>query len=275
MKRQGYLFILTLFCFLVLIFTDSDIKAARSREVVLVTGEWPPYTSQHLRRHGIFTEVVTAVFKEMGVTPVYRFCSWKSAEEEVKRGRAFASFPHIITMERKKTFHFSDVVAFSNGRMFYNTRKYPYGVEFEDIHDMKRYRVGGGTSYRHEDILRNLGLSIEYIESEDQNIRKLFLRRIDLLPLDETAGLYHIQRLYPRRVNHFAFTEKPLTQDSLHLMISTRYPESGKIEKEFGAALQRIKENGVYQGICNGYGIVTSRCETLIHIGDERALQKD
>lgn len=271
MNRSRYLFILSFLGVLLICIGFSDVKAAKTTEVVLATGEWPPYTSRCMENHGIFTEIVTAVFEEMRIKPVYRFYSWKRVEEEVKKGRAFASFPHIITPERSTTFHFSDIIMFSNGRMFYNTRKYPYGIEFEDMHDIRRYKVGGGTSYRHEDMLRDLGLNIEYLSSEDQNIRKLFLRRLDLLPMDETAGLYNIRRIYPRRVHHFAFAEKPLTQDSLHLMISTKYSHGGRIEKEFCEAFQRIKDNGVFREICNRYGIITSPCEALMNPGGENS----
>ena len=267
MNRAGYLFTLI---FLGIFFTcpgTSDAEAAKAKEVVLATGEWRPYPPPHMENHGVFPEIVTAVFGEMRMKPVYRFYPWKRVEEEVRKGRAFASFPHIITPERSALFHFSDSIMFSNGRMFYNTRKYPHGIEFEDLHDLRRYKIGGGTSYRHQDLLRDLGLNIEYVLSEDQNIRMLFLRRLDLLPMDETTGIYNIRRIYPRRAHHFAYAEKPLTQDSLRLMISTEYPHSEKIEKEFSEAFKRIKGNGVYLKICNRYGIVTSPSQTLMNPG--------
>lgn len=268
MGRPGYLLLPTLLL-IIIGFIACNVDAAEPQRVVLATGEWPPYVSKRMKNKGIFTEVVTAVFKEMGMKPVYRFYPWKRVEEEVRNGRAYASFPHVITPERSKVFHFSDSIMFSNGRMFYNTRKYPNGIEFVDMHDLKRYTVGGGTSYRHEDMLRDLGLTIEYLPCEDQNIRKLFLGRLDLLPLDETAGLYNIRRVYPRRVHHFAFAEKPLTQDSLHLMISTEYPCSTRIEREFSQAFKRIKDNGVYRDICTRYGIITTSCKTPMHTGGE------
>ncbi|HPI93538.1 MAG TPA: transporter substrate-binding domain-containing protein [Deltaproteobacteria bacterium] len=261
MTSARYLCILFLLCFLTLC---PAAHATHNQRVILATGEWPPYTSQYQRNYGIFTEIVSAVFKEMGMKPVYRFHPWKRSEMEVRKGLALASFPHVITPERRDEFHFSEAIAYSTGRMFYNTRKNPYGVELDSIDDLRRYSIGGGTGYRHEGVLRNLGLSMEYVASTDQNIRKLFLRRVDLLPMDEVVGLYQIRRLYPRRMHSFAFAEKPLTQDSLHVMFSTAYPQAAEIEEEFNQALLKIREKGIYQLICSRYGIVVSRTQTVL-----------
>lgn len=264
MTSARYLCSVFLLGILTLCSAASGAYASQNQRVILATGEWPPYTSRYQRNYGIFTEIVSAVFKEMGMKPIYRFHPWKRSEVEVRKGHALASFPHVITPERRDEFHFSEAIAYSTGRMFYNTRKNPFGIELGSIDDLRRYSIGCGTGYRHEGALRDLGLSMEYVASEDQNIRKLFLRRVDLLPMDEVVGLYQIRRLYPRRMHSFAFAEKPLTQDSLHVMFSTAYPHAAEIEEEFNQALLKIREKGIYQRICSRYGIVVSRTPTVL-----------
>jgi len=59
--------------FMILLMVSPFARGAGIREVVLATGEWPPYTSEHMKGYGIFTEIVAAVFSEMGVKPVYHF----------------------------------------------------------------------------------------------------------------------------------------------------------------------------------------------------------
>jgi len=252
---------------LLLVVLSPDTHGATAKKVVLATGEWPPYSSEHMEGHGIFTTIVTAVFAEMGVTPVYRFYPWKRAEHEVRKGHAFAAFPYIITPERFAEFTFSESIAFNSGRLFYDTRRYPEGIVFHDMNDLSHYRIGGSLGYWYEEVFKKHGIPIDYAQTDEQNIHKLLMGRIDLVPLDEAVGLYLIRKLHPDKVNRFAFAEKPLNQDSLHLMISRTYPGSSTLTRQFAAALERIKTNGVYERTCNRYGIIMFRSQTLLYLG--------
>ena len=247
-----------------------SVNASEKREVILATGEWPPYTSEQMNEYGIFTEIVSAVFTEMGVTPVYRFYPWKRTEMEVKKGNAFAAFPYTITQSRQKDFIFSESIAFNTGRLFYNTSKFPEGIVFKDINDLKKYRIGGSIGYWYEELFEKLGLDVEYAQTDEQNLHKLFLGRIDLFPMDENVGLYLINKDYPEYVGMFAFAEKPLNQDSLHLMISKTYPGTYELQEEFEKAYARIKEKGIYRDIINRYGVIVFRSETLLYLGGSR-----
>lgn len=255
-------------CFFIVFLSTVVANASDIKEVTLATGEWPPYTSEHMKNYGVFSEIVSAVFREMGIKPVYKFYPWKRSELELQEGRAFATFPYTMTPERRKKFHFSDSMAFNTGRLFYNTRKYPNGISFKSIQDLEKYKIGGTLGYWYVDKFRQMGFNVEYVATDEQNIQKLYLQRVDLVPLDEMAGFYLIRKLYPDKMNSFACSGKALNQDSLHVMFSKTYPDAEKLEEGFKRAFIRIKENGMYQRIINKHGFMVFRSENLLYLGN-------
>jgi polar amino acid transport system substrate-binding protein len=268
MNRLMQAAIISLLCLFIFFLSLSSTKASDIKEVTLATGEWPPYTSEYIGSYGAFSKIVSAVFTEMGIKPIYKFYPWKRAEIEVREGHAFATFPYTMTPGRRKDYHFSDSMAFNTGRLFYNTSKYPNGISFKDIQDLNKYKIGGTLGYWYEDKFRQMGLNIEYVATDEQNIQKLHLKRVDLVPLDEMVGLLIIRKLYPDKIDSFAFVEKPLNQDSLHVMFSRTYPHAAELEERFRNAFIRIKEKGIYQKIINKYGFIVFRSETLLYLGN-------
>lgn len=51
---------------------------AFSEDLVMVTGEWRPYTSERMKDKGYFTRIVTEVVREMGARPHLTFPSMET-----------------------------------------------------------------------------------------------------------------------------------------------------------------------------------------------------
>jgi hypothetical protein len=52
----------------VILFAYQTTVSAKTEKVIIATAEWQPYISEKSPEHGKFTEIVTTVFKEMGMT---------------------------------------------------------------------------------------------------------------------------------------------------------------------------------------------------------------
>lgn len=223
--------------------------------VILTTGEWAPYTSETLENYGAFTEIVSAVFKEMGVSVKYVFYPWKRAEEEVKAGNVFAAFPYIETAERSQEYDFSAPVFISTGKFFYLPKNHPSGIQYEKLEDLKAYRIGGVLGYWYEAQFQQAGLQTDYVSSDELNLQKLYQGRVDLAVCDELVGWTLIQKLYPQDAGQFATLAKPLNEDALRLLVSRKFPGAGELTLKFNAALQAIREKGIMQQILSKYGL--------------------
>lgn len=85
---------------------------AAADTVRLVTGNgYKPFTDESLEGGGMFTQLVVAAY-EMGGHEVETvdFLPWKRGEKLVQAGKYTATFPLVVTEERKKLYVFSDPV---------------------------------------------------------------------------------------------------------------------------------------------------------------------
>lgn len=233
---------------------ESTRVAASQDAVIMTTGEWAPFTSETMDGYGFFTEIVTAIFEEMGRPPQYEFYPWQRAEQAVRDGEAWAAFPYSYNEERAETFAFSDAVAESTTVFFYY-KPHMEAVGWETLDDLQPYRIGGVLGYFYEGMLQEAGLTTDYASSEDLALQKLQAQRVDLVPMTPLVAWIQINELFPEEVDNFGTLEKPLAETTLHLMIRKDDPESVQLMEQFNAALQAIKEQGIYQEILTKYGV--------------------
>jgi len=231
------------------------VTPVKSGEVILATGEWEPYTSKNVDSPGAFTEIVMAVFKEMGQPVKLLYYPWKRAESETLAGNVFATFPYIITAEREKDFDFSDPVLISRGKFFYMPERYQSEITYTELADLQAYKIGGVLGYWYETPFKEAGLNTDYTASDNQNIQKLYLDRVDLAATEELVGWMIIKELYPQELKRFATVPKPLNESLLRLMISRTYPDSAALTQRFNATFKAVTEQGVVAQILEKYGV--------------------
>ncbi len=236
--------------FLVLLFTGAN---AQAEKVKLGTGEWAPYTSEGLENYGFFTEIISEVFKEMGVEAEYVFYPWRRCYDLVKKGKLWAAFPYSYTEERAKEVLYSDPVAYSTTTFFYykNNKNYKY----ETLEDLRPYKLGGVLGYFYEELFKKAGLEVDYVYKELNAIEKLMARRIELLPLNELVGWSLIKKHLSNEESNFGTLEKAFSRDALHLIVSKEYSDTRELLKGFNAALKRVIENDTYKSILKKYNI--------------------
>ena len=229
--------------------------ALAEEKIRIVTGEWDPYTSEHLPGNGFFAEIVTAVFKEMGMDVSYEFHPWKRCESLLINGDAFAAMPYVATEERRRFHDFSDVVAVSTGRFFYLKSRIPKDLSWEKYADLKPYKIGGVLGYWYEKEFNEAGLTVDYVPTKEANMRKLQIGRVDLVPMDELVGWRLLNQHFPNQLSDFETLKKPTNISELYLMVSRAYPESETIRNRFNASLKSIREKGGYARILKKYNI--------------------
>jgi ABC-type amino acid transport substrate-binding protein len=123
-------------------------------------------------------------------------------------------------------------------------------VSYQRLEDLKSYRIGymfGGAATR---VLEQAGLSIEYVNLHGQNIRKLYLERIDLLVMEDTGGWASIKEIYPEDVSSFDQTNKVILEVSVDVVFKK---ENDALLRQLQTGLEKIKMNGTYVEIVRRY----------------------
>ena len=227
---------------------------AWGEKLVLVTGEWAPYTSASLEKKGMCSEIVMAVLKEMKKEGEIEFLPWKRCEYNVNKEKAWAAFPYAITEERKKKYVFSDPIGQATIRFFFYKNNLKM-IDWNKLEDLKPYKVGGVLGYSYEAAFKKAGLKTDLVRNSLMNFKKLKVGRIDLFPDDELAASTIIKKEFPEDISNFGKLKKPLESKGIHLIIPKNNEESIAIMNEFNTALKTIKTNGVYDNIISSYFI--------------------
>lgn len=217
---------------------------ADNGKIVLATANWEPYISENRPEHAKFSDIVSAVFKEMGLEITYIFAPWKRVEAIVEHGGAFAGIPYSYTEERHKTFDYSEPIMNSSYVFFYNKKAYPQGISYAKLEELARYRISGVTGYWYDGLFAKAKLNVEYVTSDEQGIIKLYANRVDLAATDDLVGWLLIKKLYPKDVAQFGVIKKPFGSQYLHLMVSKKYPHAAELTQKFNAILKKQREKG-------------------------------
>lgn len=222
--------------------------------VRLATSEWAPFTSSTMPGYGFYTELVSAVFKEMGLTPKYSFYPWKRCEGNTASGKIWATFPYTITSERAETFDFSEKISSSTSKFFYYGKN--RGYVYNTLADLKKYKIGGISGYFYTERFAREGINVFYTPDEKSGFNMLREGRIDLLALNDMVGWHIINTNFGKEKDGFHTLEKPLSDNPLRLMVSRNYPDSKALLERFNAALATVKASDTFDAILKKHGLL-------------------
>lgn len=218
-----------------------------SDTIVITNGEWPPYQSRELPHFGFASLIVTEAFALQGVQVNYEFRPWKRALEEARAGQADGSMLWSLTPEREPDFLFSDTILISEAVLFH--RK-DFSFDWQQNTDLEVYRIGGTLGYEYA-IEKGAKLSIERVASDEQNFRRLLLKRIEIFPSDKHAGYALLNRSFPAaeraQISHHP---KPYDQTAYSVIFSKACGERcARFLAQFNKGLQLLKTSGRYDEI--------------------------
>lgn len=228
-----------------------SVGAFSAEPVVLVTGDWEPYTSSRSAESGFFTEVVLAVAREAGWLTRIEFMGWKRCEAEIQAGAAFAAFPYIKSAERDKLFWFTDPVISGRSVLAYEKGRVKPPAPWKAFADFAAFRLGGVKGYWYEPVFAKAGLKVDYSASDDSAFQKLAAGRIEMIATDELVVKTWYTKNFPDR--ELEIWGGAINEDPLRLMVSRTYPDSAKLILAFNQALERFKASSAWPKLLAKY----------------------
>ncbi|MGH8493922.1 MAG: substrate-binding periplasmic protein [Moraxellaceae bacterium] len=153
---------------------------------VLLTLEWPPYTSVKLPDNGHIAKRVKAAYAALGQEAKIGFFSWRRAMRLPYTDRRFtAFFPAYPSAERKQVCHLSDPIGMSQLGLVQRSQS---PLQWTRTEDLKRYRLGVVTAYSNEESLDRLikdgTVKILATETDAENLINLARGRVNAAVID-------------------------------------------------------------------------------------------
>lgn len=151
--------LLAAFALLVLVIYFSILApSGASKPIRLVSGEWAPYTGEHLAQHGIATSIVTHVFEQLGYSPVYEFMPWQLGQSRVassqKKKNVRGIFPYMKTEKREELFYFSESLIRIRYGVFYYTDTNSTAAAIQSSDDLSQHNLLSLEGYEYHPVFR-------------------------------------------------------------------------------------------------------------------------
>lgn len=231
-------------------------NALRAETIYLTNGEWPPYLGEHLPHYGVASRIVSEAFAEQGIRVDWSFYPWSRALLLAERGKRDGAAIWLRSPEREARFHISDPVVESRYVLLHRA-DYPF--EWSTIADLARHRLGAAQDYFYGEAFteaeRSGQLQVKRLNSEEQGLRMLLAKRIDLFPMDEVVALTMLaERFTPAERGQLVAHAQPLHSQPLHLLLSREIPANAERMQRFNLGLKALRERGRIAGYLEQIG---------------------
>lgn len=244
--------LLVLFVFVISLFVTSIIQAEdNSKTIQIATIDYPPLMGV---QNGVMTEIVTEAFKSKGITIEYKIYPMSRIVWSVTEGNDLAvvgSRAWFHKANNIKNVH--PVSIYYTGLNFFSLKeKFPQGVIFEKLEDLKKYKIGyvrGGSLIP---IFNKANLKLELVTALSQNASKVYTGRVDMFAATELGGWGVIQKHYPNEMNKFTISKKYIHQINGDIVFAKNQVALMEI---FQQGFEIIKNNGTYLKILKKYYI--------------------
>lgn len=218
----------------------------------LVADSWPPFTDTSMPGGGLATSIVTTALTRAGYAIEFEEVPWARALMGVGEGRYDVLINAWYNDERTLIGQFSGAYLVNRIRLL---KREGEAFSYARQSDLYPYTIA---------VVRDYAYSPEFDSDERLNkvpvrsfssaVRMLAAGRVNLAVEDEYVARYNLQR-EPQPVREgVAFVDPPLSENSLHILVSLKHPEHQKIVARFEKAIATMKADGSYDRLLRQHG---------------------
>lgn len=244
------------YCFYLSLFLLSFFSNSYGAErIKVVTFEYPPIY-QNKDDVGLSCEIVNEAFKAVNIGVDLSFLPVKRMILSVSSGDAVCGIGGKILFQDPKVSNSvtpSEIVQYVVQTFIYDSRRYPGGIKYNDLDEMKDYRIGvldGSGIMRF--LEKNGGLRLYTNTIHAGSAKQLYHERIDVWAIVDLTGFMYLKEIYPDEYRYFKCT-KPYNLGDVSLIFSKLKDPYNNYKNKFQDGLAIIKKNGTYMKIMAKY----------------------
>jgi len=225
------------------------VRAAE--KIQIVTTHEPPY--QIVKENeltGVSTEIIRLMLKELGMHAEIQPFPWARAYRLALENKNTMIFTILRNKQREKLFKWVGSL-FPFEVYFYKlvSRK---EIVVNTLEDAKKYQVGLMRDDSRAIYLQSQGFTnVQLVVADAQNIQKLFLKRIDLLPSDPIVLAYNLKETLLDRSNIEKVYHINGAGGENYVAFSNETDD--RVVEKYRRAFNKIKQSKQYQLILKKY----------------------
>jgi len=195
------------------------------------------------------SDIVVRSFAQSGIKATLKFEPWKRVEANIEKNNA-VSFGWYLNEERAEKWFFSDEII--KGQVVFAVRK-ERDIKWNSLKDLKPFRIGVTRGYTSGDAFDKMmpELRIDIANSDEINLKKLIMKRIDMFTVDPVVGARLLRTLFTpeQRLQIKFMTKKPISSLGVHLVCSKTNGMGKYYIIKFNQGFQIISQNGTVRRI--------------------------
>ncbi len=223
----------------------SSTRAMADAPVLqIATGDYAPFTDQNAPDDGLVNNVVREMAHAAGYEVEFTYLPWMRALELTRNARFSATSYWYFQREREADFiHVGPIV--SDRLVFFRRADSPL-PHWTALGDLGDITIGAVTGYTYTDdfwdLAANGTLRVETAQTDEANMRKLLVGRIDAYPMSEESGRLLISSIFTDAERaQIVIEDQPLTTTEGFLLVTRATADAELIAERLQSALGQIE----------------------------------
>ncbi|RON56672.1 substrate-binding periplasmic protein [Pseudomonas frederiksbergensis] len=226
---------------------------AAAEKLRLVADAWPPFTDATLVNGGLATDIVSTALARAGYASDFEQVPWARALLGVGEGRYDVLVNAWYNDERTKLGQFSSEYLLNRVR-FIKRKDAP--IEYNNLQQLHTYPIAVVRGYAYSpEFDEDAALQKIPVHNFAMAVRMLAADRVKLTLEDEFVARYYLARESSKVRNSVEFLPKPLSENSLHILVSLKNPEHEQIVASFDREIAAMKADGSYERLMKQHGM--------------------
>ncbi|VVN29456.1 substrate-binding periplasmic protein [Pseudomonas fluorescens] len=228
-------------------------QSAAAEKLRLVADSWPPFSDATLVNGGLATDIVSTALARAGYASDFEQVPWARALLGVGEGRYDGLVNAWYTEERTKLGQFSGEYLLNRVR-FLKRKDAP--IEYNNLQQLHTYPIAVVRGYAYSPAFdEDVSLQKVPVHSFAMAVRMLAADRVKLTLEDEYVARYYLAREPAKVRNAVEFLPKPLSENSLHILVSLKHPHHEQIVAGFDREIAEMKADGSYERLMKEHGM--------------------
>lgn len=226
---------------------------AAAEKLRLVADAWPPFTDATLVNGGLATDIVSTALARAGYASDFEQVPWARALLGVGEGRYDVLVNAWYNVDRTKLGQFSSEYLLNRVR-FIKRKDEP--IEYNNLQQLHTYPIAVVRGYAYSaEFDEDAALQKIPVHNFAMAVRMLAADRVKLTLEDEYVARYYLARESAKVRNAVEFLPKPLSENSLHILVSLKNPEHEQIVAGFDREIAAMKADGSYDRLMKQHGM--------------------
>lgn len=228
-------------------------QLAQAQRLRLVADGWPPFTDATLVNGGLATDIVSTALARAGYASDFEQVPWARALKGVGDGRYDVLINAWYDEGRTHLGQYSGEYMLNRVRFLKRSDDPLDYHSLQALHD-EAIAVVRGYAYSAA-FDQDTQLQKVPVHNFAMAVRMLAAQRVRLTLEDEYVARYYLARESPRVRDAVVFVGQPLSQNSLHILVSLKNPEHAQIVAGFDREIARMKADGSYARLMKAHGM--------------------